>query len=405
MKRQVSLGFTLIELLVVIAIIAILAAILFPVFAKAREKARQTACLNNQKQIATAMLMYAQDHEELLPTADNAWGAISMDKGVLICPTKGSKTPNGYLFFGGSLNGGRALGEIELPSDTPLIADGNANIVTHGATINLQTDVVGKIDFRHSNNAIMSFTDGHTEILPKTDILWTVANAVGPDDPLPVTALGQVGATTGFAFTGTNAPVDEAVHNTLASKGVTVLMGSISGPGAMLFANGSKYSEVVVPTSSPYEIPAPSTAPNWMAFGAGGSTYQATSGATNWTSHSLSWGARYAMRPTWTPPQDGVAPLLGNNGAANNNATFVIKAKAKVGPKKIAFITAAGNTNGPNSCTVSCNGTTLPATSVTSVTNKAWVYGYLIPTNPATPVTLTLSSNWSGDALWIALQP
>ncbi|MHB9022949.1 MAG: prepilin-type N-terminal cleavage/methylation domain-containing protein, partial [Armatimonadota bacterium] len=48
-------GFTLIELLVVIAIIAILAAILFPVFAKAREKARQTTCLNNQKQIATAI--------------------------------------------------------------------------------------------------------------------------------------------------------------------------------------------------------------------------------------------------------------------------------------------------------------------------------------------------------------
>jgi len=52
-------GFTLIELLVVIAIIAILAAILFPVFSKAREKARQTQCINNQKQIATAVLMYA----------------------------------------------------------------------------------------------------------------------------------------------------------------------------------------------------------------------------------------------------------------------------------------------------------------------------------------------------------
>jgi prepilin-type N-terminal cleavage/methylation domain-containing protein/prepilin-type processing-associated H-X9-DG protein len=57
-------GFTLIELLVVIAIIAILAAILFPVFAKAREKARQTSCLNNNRQLATAFLMYAQDYDE-----------------------------------------------------------------------------------------------------------------------------------------------------------------------------------------------------------------------------------------------------------------------------------------------------------------------------------------------------
>jgi prepilin-type N-terminal cleavage/methylation domain-containing protein/prepilin-type processing-associated H-X9-DG protein len=59
-------GFTLIELLVVIAIIAILAAILFPVFAKAREKARQTACLSNMKQIGNAMMMYAQDFDESL---------------------------------------------------------------------------------------------------------------------------------------------------------------------------------------------------------------------------------------------------------------------------------------------------------------------------------------------------
>ena len=81
MKRK---GFTLIELLVVIAIIAILAAILFPVFAKAREKARQTMCLSNVKQIALGMYMYVQDYDDTYaPPLRGPWGGpydIQTDK-------------------------------------------------------------------------------------------------------------------------------------------------------------------------------------------------------------------------------------------------------------------------------------------------------------------------------------
>jgi prepilin-type N-terminal cleavage/methylation domain-containing protein/prepilin-type processing-associated H-X9-DG protein len=202
-------GFTLIELLVVIAIIAILAAILFPVFAKAREKARQTSCLSNTKQIMLGVLQYAQDYDEMLPYASQ-WGEAPgatlswwqyldpyvKNTQIFTCPSQAGNgygwnyqnfgyraAANSYLY-----NPGRALGVVTQPAETILIGDnpdvamyGAGGIYLYGPTqVAPPADGIGNVSGRHNDGGNYAFLDGHAKWLSRSTAagsnrLWTVA--------------------------------------------------------------------------------------------------------------------------------------------------------------------------------------------------------------------------------------
>jgi len=183
-------GFTLIELLVVIAIIAILAAILFPVFARAREKARQTSCLSNLKQLSLGVLMYAQDYDETMPYAVIGVMGGNMDfvldtiapytnnKQIELCPSDGSQgsvdltaapflmsrysyIPNssimGLAIQGVQVDTALKLADIHKPAECVLMCDGDLD------ESQLPTAMLIWPDFRHNEMANFSFADGHAK--------------------------------------------------------------------------------------------------------------------------------------------------------------------------------------------------------------------------------------------------
>ncbi|HSV72816.1 MAG TPA: prepilin-type N-terminal cleavage/methylation domain-containing protein [Chthonomonadales bacterium] len=197
-------AFTLIELLVVIAIIAILAAILFPVFAQAREKARQTSCLSNLKQTVTAWLMYAQDYDEMVCpsyyySADWRWEYawdFTLDWGAGATPVAtlgfiGPYTRSGQLhrcpsftgnawgrpysgygynatYVGGDVFAGVpacTLAQITDPAGTVVFADaGFGNPVNAANYLRAPSDPLfnwGKVHFRHTGAANAAYADGH----------------------------------------------------------------------------------------------------------------------------------------------------------------------------------------------------------------------------------------------------
>lgn len=195
-------GFTLIELLVVIAIIAILAAILFPVFARAREKARQTQCLSNVKQTMLAVNMYAQDYDETLPPLSTATGGApytlpngstytgsymlwhsmlypyTMNYQIWSCPSDSARYTGGYS--GGGTYGvnnqaaGRSLGEINFPAETMFFADSaGASDAYNIDGDDADAQPVGdghEIPDRHNGGSNIGFIDGHAKFMTQSAI-------------------------------------------------------------------------------------------------------------------------------------------------------------------------------------------------------------------------------------------
>ena len=211
MFRNVKRGFTLIELLVVIAIIAILAAILFPVFARARENARRASCMSNQKQIGLGIMMYSQDYDEKLPPTYNYWNASTLawwedvtepylkSSQIFICPSEstpsawGTLRPSGYpatIYSSYATNEnvmtagtGQALASFEEPSTTILMTDVTNNTFEIFAIYNDDPNTPGwvgpsRVDKRHLDGANFLFADGHVKWRKQTKWQeWTLTGA------------------------------------------------------------------------------------------------------------------------------------------------------------------------------------------------------------------------------------
>lgn len=183
MCRKDIRGFTLIELLVVIAIIAILASILFPVFAKAREKAYETTCINNQRQLVLGVLTYAQDNDQTLPLPKD-WvlaSGLTKDPVVFHCPTSsvnaGPGNPdygwNAFTFDKDSHGNAIGLGLGEITS--PELVEATCDLFQPtNSTYNKWTNpwpgsytcpmlIKPSAYYRHNSGIIISYLDGHVK--------------------------------------------------------------------------------------------------------------------------------------------------------------------------------------------------------------------------------------------------
>ena len=193
-RHRVVKGFTLTELLVVIAIISLLAAILFPVFARARENARRTSCLNNTKQILLGIAQYTQDYDEKYMPMYTGSGSAAQYWPIKIepylkstqvynCPSSSDAAyvsiTNKYPHFGlnswlidyNGGNTGRALASIPQPAGTVILLDSKSapRVVPEGFVKEPAYNVPAYWpQYRHLETISVGFFDGHVKAMRKS---------------------------------------------------------------------------------------------------------------------------------------------------------------------------------------------------------------------------------------------
>jgi len=162
LRKSTAKGFTLIELLVVIAIIAILAAILFPVFARARENARRSSCQSNEKQIALGFKQYTSDYDEKYPVADANWptaiNVYTKSVQILRCPSASSGAADAIDYLYNSNLGAKRESVIQASALTVLNAEKNRTAAEVFAT-------APSAPMRHFEGSNYAFVDGHVKWL------------------------------------------------------------------------------------------------------------------------------------------------------------------------------------------------------------------------------------------------
>jgi prepilin-type N-terminal cleavage/methylation domain-containing protein/prepilin-type processing-associated H-X9-DG protein len=185
-KRK-SKGFTLIELLVVIAIIGILSAILFPVFARARENARRSSCMSNMKQIGLGVMMYTQDYDEHVPAcyannSDDSFHTFAdyiepytKNSQIYRCPSDSSthKSSYGYNYFylaPHGLSEAVSIAAMQKPSETVMLVDSDygRDYIYSPVNWKMNSGSLGGNDWgwvapRHLETVSALWADGHVK--------------------------------------------------------------------------------------------------------------------------------------------------------------------------------------------------------------------------------------------------